>query len=42
VKTHTDSIYRKLAVSSRSAAVERLEALGLCQRPPVWLAPAAG
>jgi LuxR family maltose regulon positive regulatory protein len=39
VKTHLDSIYRKLGVSSRSAAVERLEALGLCHRPP-WPAAA--
>jgi LuxR family transcriptional regulator, maltose regulon positive regulatory protein len=29
IKTHTDSIYRKLDVSTRSAAVERLEAVGL-------------
>jgi LuxR family transcriptional regulator, maltose regulon positive regulatory protein len=33
IKTHTDSIYRKLDVSSRSDAVDRLEALGLCHRP---------
>ena len=32
IKTHTDSIYRKLDVSSRSAAVERLEAVGLSLR----------
>lgn len=31
VKTHTLSIYRKLHVSSRSGAVDRLEALGLCE-----------
>ena len=38
VKTHTVSIYRKLDVSSRSAAVERLDALGLAggtQTPPL-------
>ena len=29
VKSHTVSIYRKLGVSSRSAAVERARALGL-------------
>lgn len=32
VKTHTDSIYRKLGVASRSSAVERLEELGLAAR----------
>ena len=32
IKTHTVSIYRKLEVSSRSAAVERLEELGLFDR----------
>ncbi len=32
VKTHTVSIYRKLDVQSRSAAVERLEELGFFQR----------
>lgn len=42
VKTHTDSIYRKLDVSSRSAAVERLETLGVGRRLPAeLLAPAA-
>ena len=34
VKTHTDSIYRKLDVSSRSDTVDRLEALGLCHPQP--------
>lgn len=29
IKTHTDSVYRKLGVQSRSQAVERLEAAGL-------------
>jgi LuxR family transcriptional regulator, maltose regulon positive regulatory protein len=33
IKTHTDSVYRKLDVSSRFAAVERLEALGLFPLP---------
>jgi DNA-binding CsgD family transcriptional regulator len=40
VKTHTDSIYRKLGVSSRSAAVDRLEALGVCHRPAALLSTA--
>jgi LuxR family transcriptional regulator, maltose regulon positive regulatory protein len=35
IKTHTVSIYSKLDVSSRSDAVDRLEALGLCQAPGV-------
>lgn len=39
IKTHTDAIYRKLEVSSRSAAVERLEALGLCPRPATVVFP---
>lgn len=29
IKTHTDSIYRKLSVQNRSEAVDRLEAVGL-------------
>ncbi len=33
VKTHTVSIYRKLGASSRSEAVDRLEATGLLQQP---------
>jgi LuxR family maltose regulon positive regulatory protein len=33
VKTHTDSIYRRLGVASRSSAVERLEELGLAAGP---------
>jgi len=33
VKTHTDSIHRKLGVASRSSAVERLEELGLAAGP---------
>ncbi len=34
VKTHTVAIYRKLAVSGRSEAVERLEALGFFGAAP--------
>jgi DNA-binding CsgD family transcriptional regulator len=29
VKTHVTSIYRKLGVSSRTEAIERMEVLGL-------------
>ncbi len=34
VKTHVDSIYRKLDASTRSAAVDRLEALGVLHGQP--------
>jgi LuxR family maltose regulon positive regulatory protein len=34
IKTHTDSIYRKLEACTRSQAVQRLEALGLLDRQP--------
>jgi LuxR family maltose regulon positive regulatory protein len=34
IKTHAQSIYRKLAVSSRDEAVARARSLGLVESPP--------
>ena len=50
IKTHVSSIYRKLGVSTRSQAVERIEALGLgttraaapASQSPDWGDAAAG